>query len=131
MMFTMKKAPRISETEWQIMKVIWRRSPISAADIIEVLQREDSWHPKTAKTLLNRLVKKGAVRFEKQGRAYHYSPAVKETDCVKIVTESFLQRVFNGALTPMLAHFVENRKLSAVEIRELKQLLEDSSAKKK
>jgi BlaI family transcriptional regulator, penicillinase repressor len=127
----MKKSPRISETEWQIMKVIWRQSPISAAEIIGILQTEDSWHPKTAKTLLNRLVKKGAVRFEKNGRAYSYSPAVKESDCVKIVTESFLQRVFNGALTPMLAHFVEHRKLSATEIRELKQLLEETSANKK
>ncbi|MBI2948859.1 MAG: BlaI/MecI/CopY family transcriptional regulator [Verrucomicrobia bacterium] len=121
----MKPMPKISETEWEVMKVVWSRSPLSAAEIIDALMKADStWHPKTAKTLLNRLVKKKALGFKKEGRAYLYRPLVQEADCALAESESFLDRVFGGSLKPMLAHFVERRKLSAQEIQELKRLLE-------
>ena len=122
----MKTIPKISETEWEVMQVLWKKSPLAAGEIIDALMAADStWHPKTAKTLLNRLVKKKALGFQKEGRAYLYRPLVKETECVSAASESFLDRVFGGALKPMLAHFVERRKLSAAEIRELKRLLEE------
>ena len=122
----MKPIPKISETECEVMQVLWAKSPLSSGEIIEALAAADpTWHPKTAKTLLNRLVKKKALGFQKDGRAYLYRPLVKEAECVKAVSESFLDRVFGGSLTPLLAHFVEHRKLSAAEIRELKRLLEE------
>ena len=121
----MKPVPRISETEWEVMQILWARSPLTAGEIIEALVASDStWHPKTAKTLLNRLVKKKALGFRKEGRAYLYQPLVREAECVTDASESFLERVFGGSLTPMLAHFVQHRKLSAAEVRELKRLLE-------
>ena len=121
----MKPMPKISETEWEVMQVLWAKSPRSAGEIIDSLVAADStWHPKTAKTLLNRLVKKKALGYEKQGRAYLYRPLVKEADCALAESESFLDRVFGGSLKPMLAHLVERKKLSAAEIRELKRLLE-------
>jgi len=122
----MKKIPRISETEWELMKAIWANAPCSADQIIEALTRRDpSWHPKTVKAFLNRLVRKKALGFSKEGRAYLYHSLVREEDCVEAASQSFLERVFGGSLRPMLAHFVERKKLSATEIRELKQLLED------
>ena len=122
----MNKVPRISETEWEIMKVVWANAPCSAAEVIETLAGADaSWHPKTIKTFLTRLVNKRALSFRKEGRAYLYSPEVTEQQCVDAASESFLQRVFGGSLKPMLAHFVEHKKLSSAEIRELKQLLEE------
>ena len=124
-MTTSPTIPRISETEWELMQVLWNKSPLSAGEIIESLTKADAtWHPKTAKTLLSRLVKKKALGYEKEGRAYLYRPLVKEADCALAESESFLDRVFRGSLTPMLAHFVERKKLSAAEIRELKRLLE-------
>ena len=121
----MKPVPKISETEWEVMQVLWARSPLAAGEIIDALVAADStWHPKTAKTLLNRLVKKKALGYEKQGRAYLYRPLVKEADCALAESESFLDRVFGGSLKPMLAHLVERKKLSAAEIRELKRLLD-------
>lgn len=106
------------------MKVIWEKSPITAGEIIERLSGQDqAWHPKTTKTFLTRLVKKGALAFEQVGRAYFYKPLVAQVECVSAESESFLARHFGGSLTPMLAHFVENRKLSKREIRELQQLL--------
>ncbi len=123
----MKTPPRISEAEWSVMRVLWRRAPSSAGDIIEELSKDGEWHPKTVKTLINRLVKKGALGFEKVGRAHLYHPRVRESDCVAAVSESFLGRVFGGALKPMLAHFVHRKRLSAEEIKELKRLLDGES----
>jgi|ERR1700679_3986045 BlaI family penicillinase repressor len=123
------KPPRISETEWELMKVCWSRSPVTAQEIIKALSSREAWHPKTVKTLLNRLVKKRALGFKKSGRVYLYEPLVAERDCVAAASESFLDRVFGGSLQPMLAHFAETRKLSPVEITELKNLLERKEKK--
>lgn len=122
----MSSLPRISETEWEIMRVIWARHPISAADIIGTLVEQDStWHPVTVKTLLNRLVKKRALGFDLHGRSYHYRPLVQEGDCVNAVASSFLERVFEGSLSTMVAHFVENKKLTTKQVRELRKLLDE------
>jgi BlaI family penicillinase repressor len=120
----MPAIPRISETEWEVMKVVWSHAPVTAAGIIERLVAQDStWHPKTARTLLNRLVRKKALGYRREGRGYVYRPLVAEKDCVAAATESFLDRVFGGALEPMLAHFVEHRRLTPAEIRELQRIL--------
>jgi BlaI family penicillinase repressor len=119
----MPTIPKISEAEWEIMKILWAGAPLNAAAIIDQLNAKERWHPRTVKTLLNRLVKKKALRFEKSGREYLYEPAVSEKACVRAESESFLQRVFGGALQPMLAHLVEERKLTPKEIKELKQIL--------
>jgi BlaI family transcriptional regulator, penicillinase repressor len=121
----MKRIPRISETEWEVMKVIWEGGPQTAATVLEQLRKQDpEWHPKTCKTLLGRLVRKGALNYEEQGRAYLYRAAYAESECVAAVSESFLQRVFGGGLKPMLAHFIESRPLSPGEARELRRMLD-------
>ncbi len=120
----MKPIPKISEAEWEVMKVLWAKAPRSSQDIIDALNVREPWHPRTVKTLLNRLLKKRALGYQKEGRAYLYEPLVKEAECVRAVSESFLERVFGGALKPMLAHYVEHKKLSAAEIQELKRLLD-------
>jgi BlaI family penicillinase repressor len=121
----MKKIPRISETEWEVMKAVWEQAPCSASRIIEVLnQRNAAWHPKTVKAFLNRLVKKKALGFKLDGRAYLYHPLVRQGECEEAASVSFLERVFGGSFKPMLAHFVARKRLSREEIRELKNLLE-------
>jgi BlaI family transcriptional regulator, penicillinase repressor len=128
----MKNAPRITDTEWEIMRVIWAQHPIAASEIIERLAAEDpSWHPKTARTLLARLVQKKALGYEAHGRAYVYEPLVTERQCVAAESESFLDRVFDGALTPMLAHFVRQKRLSKKELAELRTLLESQAESNK
>lgn len=121
----MKKIPRISETEWEVMNVVWKHAPCSASLIIEALnQNGPSWHPKTVKAFLNRLVKKKALGFKLDGRAYLYHPLVRQSECAEAASKSFLQRVFGGSFQPMLAHFVASKRLSQEEIRELKKLLD-------
>lgn len=108
------------------MKVVWTKGPCTAGEIIETLRQKDqSWHPRTAKAFLNRLVKKNALGFSAEGRAYVYRSLIRQEDCVDAASESFLARVFGGSLKPMLAHFVERAKLSPEEIRELRRLLKN------
>jgi BlaI family transcriptional regulator, penicillinase repressor len=121
----MKNLPKISETEWEIMRVVWAQHPITAAEIIERLMAVDStWHPKTARTLLARLVEKKVLQYEERGRGYIYEPRVGEAECVAAASGSFVDRVFGGSLKPMLAHFIEHRRLSAEELAELRALLD-------
>ncbi|MGA2542546.1 MAG: BlaI/MecI/CopY family transcriptional regulator [Verrucomicrobiota bacterium] len=121
----MKKIPRISETEWEVMKVVWDQAPCSASQVIEALNRRDpSWHPRTVKAFLNRLVKKKALGFTLDGRAYLYHALVRQSECAEAASLSFLDRVFGGSLRPMVAHFVERKRLSREDIRELKKLLD-------
>lgn len=126
----MKPEPRISNTEWEIMRVVWMKSPITANEIVEQLIAADpSWHPKTARTLLARLVQKRALGYKAQGRAYVYSPLVTEAECVSTASDSFLERVFGGSLKPMLAHFVGKQRLSKAELEELRRLLDEAQVK--
>jgi len=121
------RIPRISDTEWEVMKVIWTEGSTTADVVIEQLQKQDpTWHPKTAKTLLNRLLKKGALGYDKTGRAYIYRARVNEKECQDAVSKSFLERVFGGSLRPMLAHFVERKKISPKEAAELRRILNQS-----
>ena len=122
----MKRVPRISETEWEVMKVVWSRSPISAQEIIDELAAQDDWHPKTVKTLLNRLVKKKALTVEKYKNLFLYSPALKEADCVRAESQSFLERFFGGDVRPLLIHFAENKQLTAEDLAELQKILRQS-----
>jgi len=108
------------------MRVVWENHPVTAAQIIRSLTKQDPrWHPKTARTLLGRLVKKKALDFKLAGRAYAYEPKVSEPECVAAVSASFLDRVFGGSLQPMLAHFVQQKSLSPKEIQNLKRILEN------
>jgi len=123
----MSTTPKISDTEWEVMRVVWAGHPITAAEVIEHLLRSDpTWHPKTARTLLARLVQKGALGYEALGRSYVYRPLQTEQECIEAASDSFLARVFGGSLRPMLAHFVERRKLTTKELEELKTLLDDA-----
>jgi BlaI family penicillinase repressor len=121
----MKKIPKISDTEWEVMRIVWARHPITAAEVISRLSSNDpSWHPKTARTLLARLVQKKALGYQAEGRLYVYTPLVSEREGVGAASESFLSRVFGGSLRPLLAHFVERQKLTEQDLAELQRMLD-------
>lgn len=126
----MKVAPRISEAEWQVMKVVWKKSPRLASEIILALSKREKWGPSTVKTLLNRLISKGALRFEKTGKSYLYSPAYTEEECRGAEADSFLRRVFDGSLSPMISHFVRSRRLTQKELDSLEELLREGKRAK-
>lgn len=120
----MRRTPKISEGEWKVMKVLWECSPRTANEIVESLSKTTPWKRETIRTLINRLVRKKALGFEKKDRQYHYYPRVNEADCVRAETRSFLRRVRASSIEPMLAAFVEEQNLSAEQIRRLRQILD-------
>jgi len=120
----MKKLPKISESEWLIMQVLWSKGPLTANEVVEELAGKTKWKPKTVKTLINRLVKKAALKFKKDGRKYRYYAGISQAECVRMERRSFVRRVYGGISRPMLASFLEDAELSAEDIAELKRILE-------
>ena len=120
----MKESPKISEAEWEVMRVVWRRYPIAGAEVIAALSKTNrDWHPKTVRTLLGRLVKKAALKAEQEKRGNVYTPLVTERECLATASESFLERFFGGSLKPMLAYFAAQKKLTPMALDELHRIL--------
>lgn len=117
----MDKIPEISEAEHQVMKVIWNDNPITAMEITKELTKTTVWKLNTIKTFINRLLKKGAIGYEKSGKEYNYYPLIEESDFVKTESRLFLNRIFGGATKPMLATMVENNDLTLEDIEELRK----------
>lgn len=120
----MKRPPSISDAEWQVMETLWARSPLTAAEVISALAGETSWKPNTVRTLLARLVQKGALATEEDGNRYLYRPVFAREEFVSNESESFLERVFKGSAEPLLLHFAEKSKLSKEQVAKLRKLLE-------
>ena len=120
----MKKTPRISDAEWQVMRVLWREHPLAATAVHDRLAAGSGWTARTVKTLIDRLYTKGALSRRKAGRAFEFSPKVAEADCVRAEGRSFLDRVYGGALRPMLTSFLEEETLSPEDIAALRAILD-------
>ena len=123
----MSNLPQISESEFEIMKIVWKYAPISTNEITEKLLQTTSWSPKTIQTLIKRLVIKGALTYEKQSRVFIYTPLVKESEYIGQESNSFLNRYYNGDITAMLSAYIENDRLSEAEINTLRSLLSKGS----
>ena len=127
----MAKIPKISEAEWEVMKVLWKTSPKTANEIVEELIGRTHWKRETIRTLINRLVQKKALGFVKNGRQYHYFPHLTEAEGIKAEAESFVRRIGGGSIEPMLAAFVEEEQLSPEKIARLRQILNGSTTRPK
>lgn len=117
--------PKISDAEWQVIKVLWDESPQTANEIIEKFESKVDWNHKTIRTLINRLVKKEALKYNVKGKAYYYYPTVSEQQCMKEETKSLLGKVYNGSLNLLVKNFIKDEKLTKEEIAELRQILDD------
>lgn len=121
----MKSLPHISDAEWDVMRIAWKASPITAAEIIKQLHDTREWKPKTIKTLISRLVQKQALGCHTDKREYTYFPLVIENEYVQAESQSFLKRMYGGSLKPMMIHFLKTEKLTSEDIQELKALLQE------
>lgn len=113
---------QISEAEALVMEVLWQQHPQGADDICAALA-EQQWQDTTVKTLLNRLLNKGAISAVKDGRRYLYAPVLKREQWLAAESKGFLDRMFNGKVAPLVAHFSRQRKLSKADIADLKRLI--------
>lgn len=110
--------------------MVWEQPALAAGEIADKLSAQKDWHPRTVKTLLARLVKKGALAYKTEGNRYLYEPKVKKAEVIKQESQSFLDRVFDGVTVPMLAHFVKTAKMSPAEIQHLKQILAEKEGQR-
>jgi BlaI family transcriptional regulator, penicillinase repressor len=115
----------ISEAEAVIMDVLWRQAPRTAEEILAEVGAQQDWQEGTVKSLLNRLLTKKAVKAERDGRRYLYSPRLTREQYVSQESKGLLDRLFEGRVAPLVAHFSEQRKLTKKDIAELRKLLEE------
>jgi len=118
-----KNIPSISESEWEIMNVLWDKAPQTANDIIHSLQESTDWKPKTIRTLLDRLVQKDVVGVNKDQRVYTFYPLYSQEECQRAETESFIKRIYGGTMKSMLVQFIHEDTLSDDDINELRTIL--------
>ena len=121
---------QVSDAESVVMEVLWDaeaggRGAVAAEDVVAVLATRHDWQEATIKTLLNRLLKKGAIRATKDGRRYLYTPVLSRQAWLMDESEGLLQRLFGGRVAPLVAHFSRHRKLSPKDVAELRKLLEE------
>lgn len=115
----------ISDAESQIMRALWERHPLTAEDILAAMPAGDGWQLGTVKTLLNRMLNKGALQAQRDGRRYLYDPLVAREDWEQGESLGLLDRVFGGRLSPLVAHFSAQRKLSREDAEALRRLLQE------
>src|ERR671920_285406 len=93
-----KRIPNISDAEWVVMEVVWAQGePVAANEVVARLEKSTDWKDKTIKTMLNRLVNKGALGYEPDGKRYLYKPRVARDECVRVQSQSLVSRLFGGA----------------------------------
>jgi BlaI family penicillinase repressor len=123
------RPPRLSEAEWTIMKPFWERGALAARDLFAALPSDHRWAYKTVKTMLARLVKKGALEYTQVGNSYLYQARVGQEDMVGAAVKNFSHRVLDGAFEPFLVHFFEGRDPSADEISTLRGIIKQLKEK--
>ena len=117
-----KKTYSISQSEAEVLHVLWKKSPQDGKQIAENINNK-SWSFVTVKTLINRLLKKGFLSYEKQGRAFLYSPTISEEDYLKRENKQFLNRLYGGSLSGLFASFSEQEKISQKELEDIKAII--------
>lgn len=121
----MKENIQISEAELEVMKLLWKNKKMTSPEIVEELLKTSEWKDKTILTLINRLVKKGAVNAEKEsGKAFLYSANINEDEYKQEQSNSLINKLFNGSISLMMSNFVKSNNISNEDIEELKRILE-------
>jgi predicted transcriptional regulator len=116
---------KISAAESVVMEALWRDHPLSAEEVIAEVAAPQGWTEATVKTLINRLLNKGAISAEKDGRRYLYRPVLRREDYVAAESQGLLDRLFEGRLAPLVSHFSQGGKLSPDDVAELKRLIQE------
>lgn len=114
---------QISEAESRVMEVLWARGPSTAEEVFHSLAEHSDWQEATVKTLINRLLRKGALAADPEGRRYRYRPQLARAEYVSAESRGLLERLFDGRVAPLVAHFSRHGKLSKQDVQDLRQLI--------
>ena len=115
----------ITLAESRVMDVLWAQGPTGMDELIEIVAQPQGWGPATVRTLVNRLLKRKAIRSERVDGRVRYVPLLQRADYVQAESQGLLDRLFDGSLTPLVAHFAQHRALKPDEIRRLRKLLDE------
>lgn len=118
----------ITEAERHVMEAVWAHGPASSREIVQAVQADEDWHPKTVQTLISRLVAKNMLQREKRGRGYLYWPTVDREEFVRRKSRQFVGTLFRGRITPLVAAFAETGKLSREDLEQLRDFVESLDA---
>jgi BlaI family penicillinase repressor len=121
----MQQLPSVSDAESQVMSQLWQRAPQTAEELTAALAGSQGWQSSTVKTLLNRLMQKGAIAAERDGRRFLYTPVLERDAWLRGQSVSLIDRLFGGRVAPLVAQFASQRKLSKTDIAALKALLKE------
>jgi len=114
---------KVTAAESLVMDALWRRNPLSAEEIAAEVAEGQGWTEATVKSLINRLLNKGAVAAEKEGRRYLYRPVLDRASYLSQESQGLLDRLFDGRLAPLVSHFSKTSKLTPADVAELKRLI--------
>lgn len=116
---------KITDSEWEVMRVVWAKNQVTSKEIIDVLQQKKDWKSATTKTFIGRLVNKGMLETEKEGKKYIYSSKVSEDDIIKSSLNEFFSNICSRDVGNTIAHLLSNATLSFKDIDKLEKMLED------
>ena len=122
---------RLTDPEWRLMHVLWDRSPRTAREVHDEVSPETDWAYTTVKTMLDRLVEKGALDAAREGRTTAYDPRITRDRARRSALQGLLDRAFDGTFGALVHHLAEGRRLSPRDRRALEELLEESKSPRK
>lgn len=115
----------ISEAESVVMRALWATGEATAEELIASVAGPQGWAEPTVRTLINRLLNKGAIEAQREGRRYRYRPKLAQADWRAEESTSLIERLYDGRIAPLVAHFSERGQLSAEDVAELRRLIQE------
>jgi len=125
-----KKAQELFDSEWAILRVVWKLEPCAAPTVQEELQDKRGWAYTTVKTMMDRMVKKGLLKTQRMRNLYLYSSAITQAQARRGEIMRTVTRAFDGTLTPMMQFLIENDELSEQEYEQLEELIRKRERRK-
>lgn len=124
-----------SESEWQVMEVLWEsEEALTSSEVIERQRPENSMNPKMVRVLMNRLCQKGILAYrvdEKDARIYHYYPLKTREECQREKSSRFIESYFAGNQMGAVAALIGSSALTENQLQELEQILQRSKEEQK
>ncbi len=120
----MTKPVELTKAEWALMQCLWQRGRASATELQKLLADQQGWAYSTVKTMLDRMVEKGVLTAEREGNVYEYIPKLRRQSAVGRIVDDVFDRILEGSLSPLVSRLIENKKLSAKDVAELREMLD-------
>ena len=118
-----KRPTSLSDSEWEVMKVIWDGGSMATRDIYAQLAGNRNWAYSTVKTLVRRMVAKGWLDYQRVGNSFLYRAAVPRTKAVRSAVREFSSRVLDGVLSPFVAYYAEQKDLNPEDVAQLQEII--------